>query len=60
MKDNGIDEILKTLDKVPIDPEELVHWTESIETTAKHMCNDVDGKIKFRYDIEEENMRFFF
>ena len=59
MKDNGIDEILKTLNKVPIDREELVHWTESIEITAKNMCNDMDGKINFRYDIAEGNIKFF-
>ena len=57
IKDRSIEEILKTFDKLAVNPERLAHWTSAIETTAKTMCNEkmvkshsskADGKlIKF-------------
>ena len=51
--DRSIEEILKTLDKLPVNPDDLAHWTSAIETTAKHMCNDKNGKITFKYKVDE-------
>ena len=57
--DRNIEEVLKNLDKLAINPERLAHWTNAIETTAKSMCGDTIGKIKFRYKINERAMGFF-
>lgn len=57
--DRSIEEVLKNLDKLAINPERLAHWTNAIETTAKNMCGDTMGKIKFRYKIHERAMVFF-
>jgi hypothetical protein len=54
-----MEEILKTLDKLPVDPEKLAHWTSAIEITAKNMCDDKNGKITFMYRADEKSMKFF-
>ena len=60
MKDRSIDEILKSINKLAVSPEDLSHWITSIEITAKHMCNDTDGeKIIFQYCPDEKVTRFF-
>ena len=60
IKDRSIEEILKTLDKLAVSPDELEHWTMSIETTAKGMSNNDEGdKIDFEYYPEEKVMKFF-
>jgi predicted Holliday junction resolvase-like endonuclease len=55
----SIEKILKTFDKLPVNPDDLAHWTSAIETTAKHMCNDKNGKITFKYKVDEKSMKFF-
>ena len=45
--------------KLPIYPDELIHWTEAIETTAKNMSKNKTDGIRFRYDIDEKDMKFF-
>jgi hypothetical protein len=59
IKDRSIEEILKTLDKLAISPDELEHWTMSIETTAKGISHDEGDKIDFEYYPEEKVMKFF-
>ena len=60
IKDRSIEEILKSLDKLALSPDELEHWTMSIETTAKGMSNNDEGdKIDFEYYPEEKVMKFF-
>jgi len=60
IKDRSIEEIIKTLDKLAVSPDELEHWTMSIETTAKGMSNNDEGdKIDFEYYPEEKVMKFF-
>jgi len=59
IKDRSIEEILKTLDKLVYDHEKLAHWTRAIEVTAKNICNDKSGKIKFKYYADEKTMKFF-
>ena len=59
IKDRTIEEILQTLDKIVTNPDELEHWTMSIETTAKTMSNDKDHKIDFEYYPKEKVMKFF-
>jgi hypothetical protein len=59
--DRRIDKILKSIDKLSVDPDELSDWMTSIEITARHMCNDKDGdKIIFQYSPDEKLTRFFF
>jgi hypothetical protein len=59
IKDRSIEEILSTLHKLAISPDDLEHWTMSIETTAKSMGNNKDDKIHFEYYPEEKVMKFF-
>jgi hypothetical protein len=60
IKDRSIEEILKSLDKLALSPDELEHWTMSIETTAKGMSNNDEGdKIDFEYYPEEKVLKFF-
>ena len=60
IKDRSIEEILKTLDKLAVSPDELEHWTMSIETAAKGMSNNDEAeKIDFEYYPEEKVMKFF-
>jgi hypothetical protein len=59
LADRSIEEALENLDKLAINPERLAHWTNAIETSAKSMCGDTLGKIKFRYKIKERVMAFF-
>ena len=59
-KDNTMEEILKTLDRIVENPDELEHWTMAIETTAKNMNKDeTDKKIQFDYSVDEKKIRFF-
>jgi hypothetical protein len=58
-KDDPIEQILKTLDRLAVDPEALAYWTTAVETTAKHMCKDKTGKIEFLYCPKEKSMRFY-
>jgi hypothetical protein len=44
IKDRSIEEILQTLDKLAVSPDDLEHWTMSIEITAKSMSDDKTGK----------------
>jgi hypothetical protein len=57
--DRNINEILKTLDKIVVSPEQLVYWTSAIETTAKSMCDAEGGKIIFSYSADKKSMEFF-
>ena len=60
IKDRSIEEILKTLDKLAVSPDDLEHWTMSIGTAAKGMSNNDEGdKIDFEYYPEEKVMKFF-
>ena len=52
LKENSIDEMLKTLSKLPINVDVLCHWIAAIEITAKHMCNDMKDNIVFEYSAE--------
>ena len=57
--DRSIEEVLQSLDKIVVSPEKLAHWTNAIETTAKDMCDDKSGHIKFKYHAEDKSMKFF-
>ncbi|RPI81416.1 MAG: hypothetical protein EHM34_08665 [Nitrosopumilales archaeon] len=57
--DRNIKEILKTLDKIVVSPEQLAYWTSAIETTAKSMCDVESGKINFSYSVDKKSMEFF-
>ena len=59
IKDRSIIEILQTLDKLAVTPNDLEHWTMSIETTAKSMSHDRGDKIHFEYYPEEKVMKFY-
>jgi hypothetical protein len=59
IKDRTIQEILRTLDKVVLDPNELARWTWSIEAAAQSMSDDTNGNITFEYYPEEKFMKFF-
>ena len=59
IKDRDIEEILKTLDRLAINPDELEQWTMSVETTAKDIRKDNDSLIVFEYDADKKQMHFF-
>ena len=59
IKDRTLEEILKTLDKIIQDPDDLEHWTMSIETAGKDMGDDKRNKIDFEYYPDERVMKFF-
>ena len=59
MQDRTIQEILTTLDKIAVNPDDLEHWTMSIETTAKSMSIDKADKTEFEYFPEEKVMKFY-
>lgn len=59
IQDRPIQEILKTLDKIAVSPDDLEHWTMSIETTAKRMSSDKVDKIDFEYYPAEKLMKFY-
>jgi hypothetical protein len=59
IQDRSIEEILKTLVRLVVSPDELEHWTRSIETTAKVMSNDEGDKIDFEYFPAEKLIKFF-
>ena len=53
-----MDEILKSISKIPINHEQLGHWVRSVEITAKHLRNDRDNKIIFKY-TEQKGVDYF-
>jgi hypothetical protein len=57
--DRTIEQILRTLDRIVDNPDELEQWTMSIETAAKSMSHDPEGKIEFKYFPQEKIMKFF-
>ena len=59
IKDRSIEEILQTLNKLAVSPDDLEHLTMSIEIAAKSMSDDKTGKIKFEYYPEEKVMKFY-
>jgi hypothetical protein len=59
IKDRTLEEILKTLDKIVDNPDDLEHWTLSIETAAKDMGDYKRDKIDFEYYRDERVMKFF-
>ncbi len=59
IQDRTIQEILKTLDKIVVNPGDLEHWTLSIETAAKDMGDNKRDKIDFEYYPDERIMKFF-
>ena len=59
LQDRTIQEILKTLDKIVVNPGDLEHWTLSIETAAKDMGDNKRDKIDFEYYPDERVMKFF-
>ncbi len=59
IKDRTLEEILKTLDKIVDNPDDLEHWTLSIETAAKDMGDYKRDKIDFEYYPDERVMKFF-
>jgi len=60
VKDRTMGEILKTLDRLVEDADDLEHWTMAVETTAKNMNNDKgDKKIQFDYSVDEKKIRFY-
>ena len=59
IKDRTLEEILKTLDKIVQNPDDLEHWTMSIETAAKDMGDYKRDKIDFEYYPDERVMKFF-
>lgn len=60
IKDRTIQEILQTLDRLVESPDDLEHWTMSIETTAKSMNKDKsEKKIEFEYYAGEKLIKFF-
>ena len=58
IKDRDIEEIIKTLDRLAINPDELEQWTMSVETTAKDIRKDNDRLIVFEYDADQKRMHF--
>ena len=57
--DKTIVEILKTIDKLADNPDELSYWTSAVESTAKKMCEDKSENIVFAYCPDEKAMSFF-
>jgi len=55
IKDRTLEEILKTLDKIVDNPDDLEHWTLSIETAAKDMGDYKRDKIDFEYYPDEKS-----
>lgn len=58
-KDKTMAEILKTLDRIVDDPQQLEHWTMAIETTAISMNKNRIGRIEFEYYPDEKVVKFF-
>ena len=59
VKDKTMKEILKTLDRIVDNPDELEHWTMAIETTAISMNENKIGKIAFEYFPDEKVIKFY-
>jgi hypothetical protein len=59
IKDRTIQEILKTLDKLVVDSDDLAHWSMSIETTARSMDKDKTVMTEFEYYPDEKIIKFF-
>lgn len=55
--EKGMDEVQKSIDKLPINPKELAEWVNKIELTAKQLCNDSENNITFKH-IEGINLNF--
>ena len=58
VKDKTMKEILKTLDRIVDNPDELEHWTMAIETTAISMNQNKIDKIAFEYFPDEKVIKF--
>lgn len=59
LKDRTIQEVLQTLHKIVVDPNELARWTLSIEKAAKILSKDKSDKITLEYYCDERVNRFF-
>ena len=59
VKDKTMKEILKTLDRIVDNRDELEHWTMAIETTAISMNKNKIGKIAFEYFPVEKVIKFY-
>ncbi len=59
VKDKTMKEILKTLDRIVDNHDELEHWTMAIETTAISMNKNKIGKIAFEYFPDEKVIKFY-
>ena len=60
MEDKGSKETINNLENLKrgLDPNVVLDWAETIEKTAKKICNDPDCKrIKFKY-TEENGFEF--
>ena len=44
----GINKVLDVIVKLSNNPQELRHWTNAIQTTAKHMCKDTKNRMMFK------------
>ena len=55
--EKGMDEVNKSIDKLPVDPKELAEWTTKIEITAKQLCNDSADNIVFKH-VDGVNLNF--
>ena len=52
-----MDEVKKSINKLPVDTKELAEWTNKIETTAKQLCNDSADNIVFKH-LDGVNLNF--
>jgi predicted Holliday junction resolvase-like endonuclease len=59
VNDKTMKEILKTLDRIVDNHDELEHWTMAIETTAISMNKNKIGKIAFEYFPDEKVIKFY-
>jgi hypothetical protein len=57
--DKSIEQILKTIDKLADNPDELAYWTTALETAARNMCKDENENIIFIYCPDEKVVRLF-
>lgn len=57
--DRSIEQILKTIDKLADNPDELAYWATAIESAARHMCECKDDNIVFVYCPNEKVVRLF-
>ena len=59
-EDKSVNEILDDIVKLSNNPEDLRHWTNAIETTAKHMCKDTKNRIMFKLTADRKLRYFLF